>query len=75
MTYDLCTDLLGAELVCGLHEVGTQHGEGHAVAMLSGELHALLELVLKDGRVETAPQITQRQSKRGRVNAVFCTFL
>ena len=38
----------------GLHEVGTHHGEGDAVAVLGGELHALLELVLKHRRVETA---------------------
>ena len=38
--------------MCGLHEVSTQHGEGNAVAVLGRELHALLELVLKDGRVE-----------------------
>ena len=37
----------------GLHEVSTHHGEGNTVAMLGGKLHALLELVLKYGRVET----------------------
>ena len=47
------TDLLWTQLVGGLHEVCTHHGEGDAVAVLGGELHALLELVLKHRRVET----------------------
>ena len=48
------TDLLWTQLVGGLHEVGTHHGKGDAVAVLGGKLHALLELVLKHRRVETA---------------------
>ena len=45
--------LFGAQFMCCLHEVGTQHGEGHTVTMLSRELHTLLELMLKYWCVET----------------------
>ena len=38
----------------GVHEVGADHGEDDGVAVLGQELHALLELVLKQCGVEAA---------------------
>ena len=57
--------LFWAEFMCGLHEVGTQHWERHAESVLGRKLHALLELVLEDWRVETAEDLETEADRIG----------